>query len=422
MVNLKYRKVYKPVKSMSSKIFQFGYKTLVWAGITLLAALTILTAPHRVEASDNQTIPEVVQRAIDDGEPDRLRILSDQNISLGDVLVAEHLPQRGASSNEYLVEFEGQWREMTFRYPIVVKQDGDDTESWRVTWAPRAIFARALIKMLKDGLPRMKLNNSRTWSLEARTPALPVVITDQGIVTPFGPVHSEGSGTQRRPLPRHAQRWINGAMNGDGAAASVDFLVTPSASWKRIHTAIYQVASHGMYRLNFIGVTGEASKNNRTVVSMPVLAPVRLGSGDGDRPLPKLRLGFQHLTERGHSTDDATRRFAVTLRGMPMDLPTPPSSETSEPCPNDADACVDGVQHVGKLMKQLSKDSEFSDQKPRLGIAAFSGNTTAQTVVDLLTETARELGIRTSQWMLTRFGNDESRSSNQDSSPSEEAQ
>jgi len=408
---------------MSSEIFQLGCKTRpISAVATLFVAFVIITTPHDVEASETQTISEAVQQAIDKGEPDRLRILSDQQISLADVLVVERLPQRGASSDEYLVEFEGQWRKMTFRYPIVVKKDDDATDSWRVSWAPRAIYARALVDMLKDGLPRMELSKSQTWSRDVRTPAFPVVITNQGIVTPYGPVGSEGAGTQRRPLPRHAQRWINGAMNGDGAAASVDLLVAPSVSWKRIHTAIYHVASHGMYRLHFIGLTGEASKKNRNAVSMPALAPVRLGSGDGDRGLPKLRLGFQHLTEGGSSTEDDVRRFAVTLRGMPIDLQQPPSSELSASCPKDADACVEGVQRVGKLMKKLRGDSEFSDQKPRLGIAAFSGTMTAQTVVDLLTESASELGIQTSYWMLTRFGTGESNSPNDDNSSSKEPQ
>lgn len=421
MVNLKHRKVYNPVKYMSSEIFQFGCKPRPMSAVAaLIVALAVIMTAHDVEASETQTIAEAVQQAIDKGEPRRLRILSDQQISLGDVLVVERLPQRGASNEEYLVEFEGQWQKMTFRYPIVVKQAGNETESWRVSWAPRAIFARALVNMLKDDLPRMELDKSQMWSRDVRTPAFPVVITDQGIVTPFGAVGSEGTGTQRRPLPRHAQRWINGAMNGDGAAASVDLLVTPSASWKRIHTAIYHVASHGMYRLNFVGLTGKASNKDRTVVSMPALAPVRLGSGDGGRGLPKLRLGFQTLTDGASPNDDA-RRVAVTLRGMPFDLPQPPASESSAPCPKKADACVGRVEHVGNLMKKLRAHQKFSDQKLRLGIAAFSGNMTAQTVIDLLTETARELGIQTSHWMLTRFGTDESRSSNTDSSPSEEA-
>jgi hypothetical protein len=396
---------------MSRKIFTFSGIISGMLG-TLIIGISLLLTTEQAHAADTpDRMVQAVRQTIQHAEKPRLTQLADEDVTLRDILVAERLPQRGASTTQFLVEFEAVHRGYHFRYPLVLEEqtDADASDRWNIDWAPRGTYIQTLTDVIGDGLPNVPDASADPWVAQQRTPAFPVIMTPSLTVTPFGPVTGETGGPVSQSLSRHAARWINGAMGGDDAAGSTDLIVAAEVTWQRVHTAIFQLAANGIFRLHLVGRASSSGADGKLAV-MSALAPVKLPKieSTSDTGLPTLRIGFDAVDPNG--------RLAVSGRGAQWPDTAQKGSAKSKACPETSQLCTASMDAIADQLAQLEAPNDADSWPPSLGIVAFHHAMPTQRVIELLGVLSTSTGLAANRWMLTRFGQ-RSETTSTDTSP-----
>lgn len=285
------------------------------------------TPPPRytIEDQDLSTGHATMERALEAAMHDStsaelagLRALKERGAAISDLLTVEHLPSGGVAA-EVLVTF----KQRALRYPvkferteiIASQQDGctlarEDLSTrggWRVSFAPSEAFTSAFLNVITSGaLPPVDTSREsalEAWHAVARLPALPVVVTQKTIFTPYGkfawsemedeidPSSPSAEVQPPQALVKQTRRWTNEFLEGERGAAAVDLVMDGRASWQQLNRVVFGVSSMGLYRLSILLSEGE--KGLRVLeASAPVFDVLKLEGGT-----PPLVLGYYPLRQ-----------------------------------------------------------------------------------------------------------------------------
>jgi hypothetical protein len=213
------------------------------------------------------------------------------------------------------VGFEAHDREL--RLPMKVVRSA---EGWEVAWAPEPVYVEALINMSRSQTLPVS-TSAQGWVEHQRLPSLPVILTRQQVVTPFGATELLVSETltPAEALVGHVQRWVRDVLEDAPGPASVDLIADARVSWHVLHQTLMAPAALGLFRVHLI-TRGQSGQDLRVfAANLPVFA-----SG-----LPR---GFEMLTVGLYPMRD---RWGVRIAtGEGLRLP-------EEPCAPGMSVCFD---------------------------------------------------------------------------------
>lgn len=277
-------------------------KAYTHASQNILICILLLAIPS-VAFAQQSTITKTVEEAMTSGDHAGIKELSSRGAKIKEVLSVEHLPKGGVAA-ELLVEFKGK----SLRYPVKLMRTAThercdkDVMGWQVTQAPDKAFTSALLNVLTSGQLPQTTADLPAWTKETRLPALPVVVTQSSIFTPYGkiawsvleqeidPASPMAEVAPPQELVKHSQRWVNDFLEEEPGAAAVDLVLDRRISWQLLNRTIFGVSSVGLYRLNLITETSDGF--NTLAASAPVF-----GSLPGvEKPVP-LVLGYYPVGE-----------------------------------------------------------------------------------------------------------------------------
>lgn len=214
----------------------------------------------------------------------------------GGLLAVDALPGGG-----WAAEIEIRYKSLGVRYPVKLRRlDEGDCDNWVVDWTPNEAFSTALLNMVSSGaLPEAP--SSKPWSDHARLPSLPILLTRDKMITPYGTIDvvrelAELDTTQKgasiAPPPsliKHTRKWLEGFLENDDGAASVDVIADRRATWRDMTRIVFGVSSVGFYKLYLV-----SSREDGSLGAVETAAPI-FGSLPGvKKPVP-LVLGYYPL-------------------------------------------------------------------------------------------------------------------------------
>lgn len=295
----------------------------------LLLAVLSLPTPAAATTLDD-ALAEIF--ATDDAG---LRLLRDNGASHFGVLTLERLP-----SASYVVEIGVEIEGVTARYPLKLgREDG----AWTLQWQPAAVYASALLAMMKnDVLPHVVTTSK--WANVARLPALPVIATRKRYVTPFGEVALDDRGDTATQgdlelspaLVQAGQSWVRRVLDDDPAPAGIDLLLDPSVSWRVTNKVLYNMSTVGLYQVTIVMRDGGA---------MHVAAPARQAN---------FVVALYPLADR----------FGVRVAGSDGPLPGDGCADQMTACitqPNELDAIITTSELIAPLMFAASAEVAAGD-------------------------------------------------------------
>lgn len=272
-----------------------------------------------------------------------LSTLKARGASLGSLLVMESLPKGG-----FMAEVSVQYKGAQLRLPVkLAAQATAGCKRWEVVWAPSKDYVIALLNMSTSGALPKPFDGSPQWVKLERLPALPLILTRQRIISPFGEVSLESDAAQDiseranelappKALLVHTQRWLREVLEDDQGPASVDFLVDQQLSWLQLQRVLLGVSSLGLFRVYVItGQDGELG-------ALPLAAPV-FGSNGAAKPLI---VGYYQL---------AAGQVGIRISSGQHVL------KDDAPCDPEMSFCVAGPQALGGRLVDLGKKLRAKD-------------------------------------------------------------
>lgn len=215
--------------------------------LVALCAIAPIAAPAHAEPRPLGESLERVYATNSEG----LRLLRDNGGVLQGVATLERV------RDGYVVELRVAWQQVVARYPVKLARDDD---VWRLVWQPDAAYAAALVALVTHrGV--VDVASDDVWSDTARLPALPVIVTRQRIVTPFGelPTPSGGEALEAlEGLQRATRAWIVDVLDEDPAPAGVDLLLDPALSWSQLNSVLFNLAAAGLFQATVVTANGGA--------------------------------------------------------------------------------------------------------------------------------------------------------------------
>lgn len=337
--------------------------------------LLLFAGPAMAEQPASTTVEGALQGYFSqDTEDPAAAVLVESGFAYERMLVAERLPS-GAS---FFVEVELRRDELRFRYPVKLEREGQgDEASWRVEWAPEDEYARALvamgdIEMLAD------IEADEPWADIQRLPALPVLVADQAIVTPFGHVSEPPSGSEAadgqlvppEELVKHAQNWTGLALEDEPGTANADLVIAAGTSWRRVTQALMGPAAVGLFRSYMVGGADGA------LVALPGVAPVV----DGE-----LAEGVEPLVVGMYPADDG-HAFRVRVGDRLI--------ENEDACAERMTLCAESAGPFGRQIgEQIS--AALEEQPAKIGYVMFAatGDLPVEEVASHLRALGDTLGV-----------------------------
>jgi len=333
---------------------------------TLFAGLTLVAgAPTAGAASLDETLADLFAGGTGSGGHPSAELLEDVGASYDGYLFAERLP----AGDAYLVEASVTWQDRTFPFPVKLRRTDD---RWTVAWLPERTYTKTLVSLLDSGeLIALPADGADRWADRGHMPALPVLVSEHQVVTPFGaaPFADRDELTPSEPLGRHVGRWVNEVLENDPAPAGLAILARPSAPWDRLSRILLTAAGAGFFRVHLV------ARGDGELLVRPALAPVFQA---GDQPSRANSLIVAMADETG-------THFRLSVGDRLLD---PPAG-----C-EDVSLCLDGDREFGPALADRI-ETAFSDGPPDVSHVLFAavGDTPLQAALERAVAVPGALGI-----------------------------
>jgi len=232
----------------------------------LAAALCAGAAPASGESTSMEDELRGVFEESSPADHPSLDVLRSEGVRYDGVAVAERTPRTGG----YLVEARLSTNRGIVRFPVKLQRG--DRGGWTIEWSPSRSYAAELVAFLEGETAKVSGELARPWADAERLPALPMIVGETTVVTPFGSVPVDGAGGVEPPpkLGKHVGRWVDSVLERDRGAAGLDLLVTPETPWRNVTRALFAGASAGLFSAHFVVRLRETD----ALAAVPTLAPV----------------------------------------------------------------------------------------------------------------------------------------------------
>ncbi|MFU8806108.1 MAG: hypothetical protein ACNA8W_20015 [Bradymonadaceae bacterium] len=144
---------------------------------------------------------------------------------------------------------------------------------WEPAWAPETVYVEAMLNMARsESLPIS--SETTAWSEVKRLPSLPLIVTRQQVITPFGSMQLDESSELLPPeeLVRHVQRWMREILREAPGPAGVDIIADARIDWHDFTRVLMAPASMGFFRVHLITRSLEGSLIGAVTANIPVFA------------------------------------------------------------------------------------------------------------------------------------------------------
>ncbi len=342
--------------------------------------------------AESPTMMEAIEVASSSGVASMkgLATLESRGARVTDVLVVESLPKGGIGA-EVLVTFKGH----RLRYPIKLAtspapEGSCGQGSWTVTWTPDEAYANALLNVATSGaMPEYDASaNLPEWHTMPRQPALPLVVTQSAIFTPYGKIawselDLDPSSPQAEVMPpealvQHTRTWINDYLEDEQGAAGVDIVADARLGWQELNRVIFGVSSMGLYKVYLM-----LSADDDTLHVVESAAPV-FGSMPGvEKPVP-LVLGYYPVKDE--TSGEFTHGWRVSQGKAVL------SDEGA--CADEMSFCTADVATFSTRFTELvARMRAKKPENPRYAMFASTRETTLGAAMAFLQHAGAALGI-----------------------------
>ena len=336
---------------------------------TLALLATLLVAPTETHAASlDETIATLFDGGGQTDDHPSAALLERVGVTYQGYAFAERLPTTGS----YLVDTRLRWREQVLRFPVKLRPDGD---GWSVDWMPDRAYTEALVSLLDSGdVVALSDAAGGKWADQTAMPELPVILSEQGATTPFGPVPLADRDELQpsKPFGRHVGRWVSEVLENDPAPAGLAILARGSTPWDRLSQVLLTAAGAGFFRIHLVA----RATDGGDLVAQPALAPV-FESGGGPAQSKSLIVAM---------SDDTGRRFRISVGDRLL--------ETPDGCDGDVSLCLaEGDAFAAQLGARLT--SAFPDGPPSIAHVLFAadGATPLQAALERAIDVPGALGI-----------------------------
>jgi len=329
-------------------------------------------------ASLDDGLRAAFEGASPEGHPS-LAVLQSAGMRYRGYAVAERLPRTGA----YLAEVRLSRADKLLRYPVKVVHGAE--RGWELEWTPRSAYAKALVAFLRGDVAALPDRYLGTWAETERVPALPLVVREDSIVSPFGVVPSGGGSGVEPPeaLGKHVVRWVDSVLERDDAAAGIDLFVTAETPWIHVTRALFAAASAGLFRVYVV----VRRQSDSTLASFTALAPV-FESGRAPEGASSLIVGV-----------DAAEppQIRVDVGGELLD--------SIGDCKSGVSICSDNPAAFAERLPELVRD-RFEGRAPSIShvMVAASGEVPFGDVITYAVQVPGALGIPGEKLFLGHIG------------------
>lgn len=356
--------------------------------LPVLAIVTLFALPAKAELPASPTVEGALQSYFaPSSEEPAAAVLSESGLSYERMLTAEVLP--GGSS--LFVEVELRRDGLGLRYPLKLKREKGDGGAWRVEWAPAEEYARGLVA-LGDTTMLASMASEEAWARIERLPSLPVLVSDQILVTPFGPISESATPGPRttddlappEELVEHTQRWAGLVLKDDPGPAGVDLILARNTTWRRLMQALMAPAAAGLYRAYLVG------QAEGQLVASSSIAPVV--GGDLPEGVEPLIVGMYPAA--------GERAFRVRIGERII--------EGVEACEEGMTRCVNSPQELEDELADPIR-GELGERPVKIGYVMFAatGDTSAALVASYLPALAAAIGVASDKVVIGLIGDED---------------
>ncbi len=234
-------------------------------------------------------------------------------------------PTRGQRA---LVELLLRYRGASLRAPVVMARS---PSGWSLRWAPTPEYFEALLTLTaSDALVQAP---APPWIDSARLPALPILLTRQRAITPFGAISSpQPQPESLSPWPElsHAiARWLKEVGHDDPSLAAIDLIASQDVSWLSVQRVALSAARAGMFRITLVTRVGTGQALGGLIVNAPVL--------DHKSRHPNLIVAY--------TPSEAPGAFRLRLGGDPL--------RAQDACTPQVSLCVSQPDALPQALREL---------------------------------------------------------------------
>jgi hypothetical protein len=348
--------------------------------IAALASVSLCVFASTAQAEELAASPMVAARvAFENQMTPGFGALAKRGATFEGVLALDALPGGG-----WAAEVEVSYKNLSVRYPVKFQRaEVEGCANWTVSWTPNEAFSTALLNVASSGaLPEAP--SAREWSEHARLPALPILLTRDKMITPYGAVDiqrelaeldTSQKGASIAPPPslvKHTKKWLEEYLENDEGAASVDVIADRRATWQDLTRVVFGTSSVGFYKLYLV-----ASREDGSLGAIETAAPI-FGSLPGvKKPVP-LVLGYYPL-EQGSG-------FRVSQGSAVL--------EDKDACADEMSFCVaDGGEFDKRLAALAAGMRAKKPDNPSYAMFATTGDVTVGAAVAWLERVGAGLSI-----------------------------